>query len=390
MIALLAKLWIKDYEKLSDSKVRQAYGILCGAVGIALNVLLFAAKAIAGLLSGSIAITADAFNNLSDAGSSLVTLAGFKLAGQKPDSDHPFGHGRIEYVSGLVVSMIIILMAFELLKNAVDKILHPAPVESSPLIIGILLVSILVKCYMAFYNSKVGKQIRSTAMEATAKDSLSDSIATFVVLGTTLLAQVTDLMIDGYCGVLVALFVFAAGYQAAKETISPLLGQPPEPEFVQQIEQIIMEYTEQGVIGIHDLVVHNYGPGRVMLSVHVEVPSSGDILVLHDMVDTIEHRLARELSCSAVIHMDPVCVDDELTNSIKEKVAVIVEGMEGEVSFHDFRIVSGPTHTNLIFDVVVPFNYVMTDSEIEAYIQSKVKEINENYFTVVEIDKAYC
>ncbi|MBQ9928755.1 MAG: cation transporter [Lachnospiraceae bacterium] len=390
MVSLLAKLLIKDYEDTSNTRVRQSYGMLCGAVGIFLNILLFAGKALAGFFSGSIAITADAFNNLSDAGSSVVTLAGFKMAGQKPDSDHPFGHGRIEYVSGLVVAMLILLMAFELLKTSVGKIIHPTQVSASPLIIAILAVSILVKCYMAFYNGAISKKINSAAMDATAKDSLSDTISTFAVLGSTLLAQATGLMIDGYCGVLVALFVFWAGIEAGKETISPLLGQPPEPEFVERIEQIIMEYQEQGVIGIHDLVVHNYGPGRVMLSVHVEVPSSGDILALHDMVDTIEHRLAKELNCSAVIHMDPVCVDDELTNAIKEKVAVIVEAMEGEVSFHDFRIVSGPTHTNLIFDVVVPYNYVMTDSEIETYIQEKVKEIDENYFTVVEVDKAYC
>ena len=286
--------------------------------------------------------------------------------------------------------MIIILMAFELLKGAVDKIINPVPVEASPLIVVILLVSVFVKFYMSFYNSKVGKKIRSTAMEATAKDSLSDSIATLVVLGTTLLAQITDLMIDGYCGVLVAMFVFAAGFQAAKETISPLLGQPPEPEFVERIEQIIMEYEEQGVLGIHDLLVHNYGPGRVMLSVHVEVPSEGDILLLHDIIDTIEHRLAEELDCNAVIHMDPVCVDDELTNSIKEKVAVIIEGMEGTITFHDFRIVNGPTHTNLIFDVVLPYDYIMSDSAVRNYLEYKIKEIDENYFAVIEIDKAYC
>jgi len=389
MVSLLAKYWIKDFENLSDSKVRQAYGILCGALGIALNVLLFAGKVLAGILSGSIAVTADAFNNLSDAGSSLVTLAGFKLAGQKPDRDHPFGHGRIEYISGLVVSMIIILMAFELLKGAVDKIMNPVPVEASPLIVVILAVSILVKFYMSFYNRKVGQKIRSTAMVATARDSLSDCIATLVVLVTTLLAQITDLMIDGYCGVLVAMFVFAAGFQAARETISPLLGQPPEPEFVERIEQIIMEYEDQGVLGIHDLVVHNYGPGRLMLSVHVEVPSAGDILLLHDMVDTIEHRLAQELDCNAVIHMDPVCVDDELTNSIKEKVAVIIEGMEGNITFHDFRIVSGPTHTNLIFDVVVPYDYILSDSAVRNYLEYKIKEIDENYFVVIEVDKEY-
>lgn len=285
--------------------------------------------------------------------------------------------------------MIIILMAFELLKSAIDKILHPSGVEASPLIVVILLLSILVKCYMAYYNHKVGKQIHSIAMEATAKDSLSDSVATFVVLGTTLLSQVTDLMIDGYCGVLVALFVFAAGVQAAKETISPLLGQPPEPEFVERIGQIIMEYEPQGVLGMHDLVVHNYGPGRVMLSVHVEVPSSGDILVLHDMVDTIEHRLARELNCSAVIHMDPVCVDDKLTNSIKEKVADIIRQTDEKITFHDFRMVSGPTHTNLIFDVVIPFDYWMTDAELIDCLQKKIATLQGNYFAVIEVDKAY-
>ncbi len=389
MISLLSKYFIKDYQNTADAKVRQSYGILCGAVGIFLNILLFAGKALAGIFSGSIAITADAFNNLSDAGSSVVTLAGFKMAGQKPDRDHPFGHGRIEYISGLVVAMIILLMAFELLKTSVDKIMHPTDVTASPLIVGILIVSILVKFYMAFYNRKIGKRINSAAMDATAKDSLSDTLSTFMVLGTTMLAHTTGIKTDGYCGVVMSLFVFWAGIEAAKETISPLLGQPPEPEFVERVEQIIMEYEIQGVIGLHDLVVHNYGPGRVMLSVHVEVPSNGDILVLHDMIDTIEHRLANELQCSAVIHMDPVCVDDELTNEIKEKVAVIVDAMEGNVSFHDFRIVNGPTHTNLIFDVVVPYEYRMSDKEVIDRLNDKIKEMDENYFAVIEVDEMY-
>lgn len=389
MISLLSKYFIKDYQNTADAKVRQSYGMLCGAVGIFLNILLFAGKALAGIFSGSIAITADAFNNLSDAGSSVVTLAGFKMAGQKPDRDHPFGHGRIEYISGLVVAMIILLMAFELLKTSVDKIIHPTDVTASPLIVGILIVSILVKFYMSFYNRQIGKRINSAAMDATAKDSLSDTLSTFVVLGTTMLAHTTGIKIDGYCGVVIALFVFWAGIEAAKETISPLLGQPPEPEFVERVEQIIMEYESRGVIGLHDLVVHNYGPGRVMLSVHVEVPSNGDILVLHDMIDTIEHRLANELQCSAVIHMDPVCVNDELTNEIKEKVAKIVDAMEGNVTFHDFRIVNGPTHTNLIFDVVVPYEYRMSDKEVIDWLNDKIKEMDEKYFAVIEVDKMY-
>jgi cation diffusion facilitator family transporter len=389
MVSLLAKLCIKDYQNTSDTGVRQAYGMLCGAVGIGLNIFLFLGKAFAGFVSGSIAITADAFNNLSDAGSSLITLAGFKMAGQKADSDHPFGHGRIEYISGFLVSVVILIMAFELFKSSLSKIIHPQPIEASPLIIGILIVSILVKVYMFLYNRGIGKKIDSAAMDATAKDSLSDTIATFVVLGTTLAAYFTGITIDGYCGVLVAFFVFATGISAAKETIGPLLGQPPEPEFVKKVESIIMEYKPQGVLGIHDLVVHNYGPGRVMLSVHVEVPSTGDIMVLHDMIDVIEHKLRKELNCSAVIHMDPVCLDDEFTNTLKQKVGEIIKGLDENINFHDFRIVHGPTHTNLIFDIVIPFDYSMTDEQVVAYIQNKIFEINRNYFAVIDVDKAY-
>ncbi len=389
MISCLAKLFIKDYKNTSDVKVRQSYGMLCGAVGILLNSFLFLVKFIAGQLSHSIAITADAFNNLSDAGSSVITLVGFKMAGQKPDSQHPFGHGRIEYISGLLVSVVILFMGGELLQSSVDKILHPEAVDANPLVLLILVLSVCVKLYMFLYNRSVSKKIDSAAMLATAKDSISDSVSTLVVLATTLLAYFEGIQIDGWCGILVALFVLWTGVGAMKDTVGPLLGQPPEPEFVERIEEIIMEYREQGVLGIHDLVVHNYGPGRVMLSVHVEVPSTGDILVLHDMIDLIEHRLAGELGCSAVIHMDPVCVDDEETNRVKKQVADIVAGMEGDVKFHDFRIVSGPTHTNLIFDVVIPFDYVMSDEETVAYIRERIRKLDENYFAVIEVDKAY-
>ncbi len=389
MITILARLFIKNSEDTSNPAVRQAYGILCGGVGIALNVFLFLVKFIAGQISGSIAITADAFNNLSDAGSSVITLAGFKMAGQKPDHEHPFGHGRIEYISGLLVSVVILMMGMELFKSSVDKIIHPAPVEASWLIVGILIVAVCIKLYMFFYNRQVSRKIDSAAMMATAKDSISDSVSTIVVLFTTLLAFWADVQVDGWCGVLVALFVLWTGYGAMKDTVSPLLGQPPEPEFVKKIEDIIMEYKEQGVLGIHDLVVHNYGPGRVMLSVHVEVPSTGDILVLHDMIDLIEHRLAKELRCNAVIHMDPICVNDEETNRIKEKVGQIVDNMEGDVKFHDFRMVHGPTHTNLIFDVVVPYNYGMSDREVRDYIQNKISEIDASFFAVIDVDKAY-
>lgn len=387
MISILAKLFIKNVDDTAEPSVRQAYGVLCGGAGIGFNVFLFLIKFIAGQISGSIAITADAFNNLSDAGSSVITLVGFKMAGQKPDNDHPFGHGRIEYISGLLVSVLILLMGAELFKSSLDKIFHPVPVEASWPVIGILLVSIMVKLYMFLYNRSVSRKIDSAAMMATAKDSISDSISTMVVLLATFLAFWTDMQIDGWCGILVALFVLWAGYSAMKDTVSPLLGQPPEPEFVNRVEEIIEEYREQGVLGLHDLVVHNYGPGRVMLSVHVEVPADGNILVLHDMIDLIEHRLAKELGCSAVIHMDPVCVNDEETNRLKEKVAKIIDGMEGNVKFHDFRMVHGPTHTNLIFDVAVPYDYVMADGEIVSYIQGKIRELDENYHAVIDVDK---
>lgn len=387
MISILTKLFIKNSDDTTNPSVRQAYGMLCGGAGIGLNVLLFLIKFLAGQLSGSIAITADAFNNLSDAGSSVITLVGFKMAGQKPDNDHPFGHGRIEYIAGMLVSVIILMMGVELFKSALDKILHPVPVYASGLVLAILVISIAVKLYMFLYNRRIGRRIDSAAMMATARDSISDSISTIAVLFTTLLALWTDIRIDGWCGILVALFVLWTGYGAMKDTVSPLLGQPPEPEFVAKIEEIIMKYKEQGVLGLHDLVVHNYGPGRVMLSVHVEVPSDGDILELHDMIDLIEHELAKELNCSAVIHMDPICVNDEETNKIKEKVAKIIGDMEGEVNFHDFRMVHGPTHTNLIFDVVVPYDYVMTDNELVSYIQEKVRELDENYFVVIDVDK---
>ena len=287
------------------------------------------------------------------------------------------------------MAVIILLMGAELFKSSLDKIFNPTPIDASPLVLFILVLSICVKLYMFLYNRKISRKIDSAAMMATAKDSISDSISTLVVLLTTLLAFVTDIQIDGWCGILVAAFVFFTGVGAMKDTVSPLLGQPPEPGFVKKVEEIIMEYKNQGVIGIHDLVVHNYGPGRVMLSVHVEVPSSGDILVLHDMIDLIEHRLAHELNCSAVIHMDPVCVDDERTNRMKEDVAKIVNEMEGNVTFHDFRIVHGPTHTNLIFDVEVPFNYKMSDSEVVDYLKNQIRQIDEKYIAVIEVDKSY-
>lgn len=387
MISLFTRLFIKNYDKTNEPSVRQAYGVLCGGVGIGFNVILFFFKMLAGTLSGSIAITADAFNNLSDAGSSVITLIGFKMAGQKPDPDHPFGHGRIEYISGMLVSVAILIMAFELVKSSVIKIMHPEEITCNAVIITILLLSILIKLYMAFYNYKIGKKIDSATMKATATDSFSDMLATSVVLLATLVSYFTSLSIDGYCGIIVGLFIGFAGINAFKETISPLLGQPPAPEFVKAIEDLVLSHED--IMGIHDLLVHNYGPGRIMISLHAEIPADSDMLIMHDLIDNIEHDLSEQLHCDAVIHMDPVCINDEETTLRKKDVLSILAEIDPVLTLHDFRIVKGPTHTNLIFDVVVPYNFRYSDAELINLIKESVNTLQGNYFAVIQVDKQY-
>ncbi len=387
MVTILANLFIKDSKDYQSAQVRQAYGILCGSVGIGLNIILFLGKFLAGLLSKSIAITADAFNNLSDAGSSLIMLIGFKMAGQKPDTDHPFGHGRIEYLSGLFVAIAILFMAIELIRTSFDKILHPSAIEFDIKVIIILIISILVKLYMYLYNRNIAKKIDSTAMAATATDSISDSCSTLVVLIATFVSHFTGVQIDGFCGLLVGLFIFYAGFTAAKDTINPLLGQPAEVEFVKKIENIVLSYED--IQGIHDLVVHNYGPGRVMISLHAEVPAEGDILTLHDTIDTAEQRLAQELGCEAVIHMDPICTTDKETMELKALTETKLVQINELLSLHDFRVVKGPTHTNLIFDILVPFECKIQDNDIISQLEETVRMEYPNTFLVVKIDRSY-
>ncbi len=387
MITLLSSLLITDKDDTASPGVRKAYGVMCGAVGIFLNLCLFAGKFFAGFISNSIAITADALNNLSDAGSSFITLVGFQMAGQKPDIHHPFGHGRIEYISGFLVSIAIIFMGFELVKSSIGKIIHPETINSDPLVIGILITSICVKLYMTFYNTSVGRKIESAAMKATATDSLSDSLATFVVLISTLVCKFTSLNIDGWCGVAVGAFILYAGYSAAKDTISPLLGQPPKKEFIEQIEALVTSHD--GVLGIHDLIVHDYGPGRVMVSLHAEVDSKGNIMEIHDMIDNIEKELAKECHCEAVIHMDPILVNDPLTDSLHSRIESILKTLDPSVKLHDFRVVPGPTHTNIIFDVLLPFEFKMSDEEVVHYLQKRIHDIDDSYYGVIQVDKAY-
>lgn len=387
MIEFLAKQWIPDRENRKDPKVRRQYGTLCSVVGICLNVLLFAGKYFAGLLSGSIAIMADSLNNLSDAGSSVITLLGFRLAGRKPDPDHPFGHGRVEYLSGLAVAILILLMGVELGRTSVEKILHPQPVETGIVSMAILAAAILVKVYMALYNRKIGEKIESAAMKATAADSLGDAVATAVVLASMIVMRLTSWNLDGVGGAVVALFILKAGIEAVKDTISPLLGQAPDPELVKAIETIVEAHPE--CRGIHDLVVHDYGPGRLMVSLHVEVAGQEDIYALHDAIDCMELELASQLGCEAVIHMDPVAADDAQTAAMRKKVQDMMAELGEGVSIHDFRMVPGPTHTNLIFDLVAPYSLEKTPAEIRAWAQERVHRELRDCFASVRVDRPY-
>lgn len=387
MISVLAKWLIPNREQVEDGAVRRAWGALCGFVGIGLNILLFAGKLAAGTLSGSIAITADAFNNLSDAGSSVVTLLGFRLAGKKPDAGHPFGHGRLEYVSGLIVAGLILLMGAELAKSSVDKILHPEAVTFSWLAAGILLASIGVKLYMYLYNRAVGKKIKSAAMSATAADSLSDTAATSAVLLAMVIGKLTDVQLDGWVGLVVALFILWSAVQAARDTISPLLGQAPDPMLVKEIESLVMAHDT--VVGIHDLVVHDYGPGRCIISLHAEVPADEQVLELHDVIDNIEEELAQKLHCEAVIHMDPVVVGDPTVTALHQQVAALVKTIDPRITIHDFRMVPGQTHTNLIFDAVIPFDERLTRQQVAERIRQMVSEMEGDYRAVVKVENSY-
>ncbi len=387
MINLLAKIFIKDRENTADQKVRAAYGYLCGAVGIALNILLFAGKLTAGTISGSVAVTADAFNNLSDAGSSVISLIGFRLASQKPDPHHPFGHGRFEYIASLIISIIIILMGFELGKSSFEKILSPEEVEYSALTFAVLGASVAVKLYMFLYNSSVGKKIDSSTMRATAMDSVSDAVSTGAVLLSVVIAMLTKVALDGWMGLVVAVFIMITGFKTAKETVDSLLGAPPCPELVRQIESMVLAYDD--IIGVHDMIVHNYGPGRTFVSLHAEVPADGDIVAIHDTIDNAEHEIAKKLGCLVTIHMDPIDVRDEHTAQLRQKVGEIIKEVNPEVTFHDFRVVSGPTHTNLIFDIVSPMDCKLSDKELADHIAEKIHEYDESYFAVIDVDKDF-
>ncbi len=387
MIELLIHTFVKNPENVNDSQVRQEYGVLSGGVGILCNLVLFLFKLLAGLLTGAVSIMADAFNNLSDAGSSVVTLIGFKMAGKPADTEHPFGHGRIEYLSGLFVAMAILLMGYELLKSSVDKILHPEALEFKVISVVILIAAILVKFWMAHFNFKLGKRISSEAMKATATDSLSDCVSTGAVLAGLLIYGFFHVNLDGYIGLAVAILVLIAGYNAAKDTIQPLLGSAPDPEIVQQIHELVL--SEPMILEIHDMVVHDYGPGRRMVSLHAEVAYDVDILAAHDAIDNIEQKLEEQFQYEATIHMDPVITDDEELKDARMMVEKLVLEEKASWKIHDFRMARGNTHTNLIFDLVVEAEDMLRAKEIEFDMKKKIHNMDSHYYAVIKVEQSY-
>lgn len=387
MTDFLVRHFVRDYQQVQDPAVRERYGVLSGGVGIFLNLLLSLGKFFAGVVTGSIAVTADAFNNLSDAGSSVVTLVGFKLAGQKADDGHPFGHGRIEYLAGLLVSLLILMVGVELGKTSIEKIVQPEEVAFSILSVGILVCSILIKLWMSLFNRKLGKRIHSAAMQATATDSLSDVVATSAVLAGTLIGHFAHVSIDGWIGVVVAVFILRAGWGAAKDTLNPLLGTAPDPELVKAIQQLVLSHEQ--VVGMHDLVIHDYGPGRRMCSFHAEVPEGDDIMEAHDAIDHIEREIQEKFGIETTAHMDPIATGDSEVVRLREQMSELVREIDPDMSIHDFRLTRGPRHSNLIFDVVVPHRCRLSDEEIRRRITEAAEQVVPGCYVVLQLDRSY-
>ncbi len=385
MILFLARFFIKDHDQVDSPAVRQGYGMLSGAFGIAFNILLVIFKMIAGAMSGSIAVVSDALNNLSDVASSVVTLIFFKLSGAEADEEHPFGHGRLEYVAGLIVSLFIILMAVELMQTSVLKIFNPEVITASPVVILILIVSMFVKLIMFMSYLQVAGRIGSATLKSTAMDSLSDVLSTGIVLLSLIVFRITGHNIDGFAGILVAVFIIKTGIDAARDTINPLLGEPPSKEFIRDIMNTVLAH--ESVLGVHDIVVHNYGPSRIMMSLHVEVPSDKTLLEVHDSVDEIEKELHQKYHCTAVIHMDPVDDSDLETIRLKNWLVLILEEFDPGLSFHDFRIVRKPETNPIIeFDLEVPYKYSTDENSLIADIKERLCEMAPHYDADITVD----
>jgi len=384
---LLIKLFVKDYKNTSNAKVRERYGKFAGVTGIVTNILLFMFKITVGTIFNSISITADAINNLSDSGSSLITLAGFKISGKPADEKHPYGHARMEYISGMIVSFLILVLGFELIKSSVEKIINPQETRFNIISILVLAVSILIKLWQSMFYRRIGNIIESGTLLATSVDSRNDILSTSAVLVAAIIALLTGYNLDGYMGFIVAMFIFFSGIRLIRETISPLLGMAPNKELVDRIYKKILSY--EGIIGLHDLTIHNYGPGKCFASVHCEVQAEQDIMVSHDIIDNIERDFLKEEGIHMVIHLDPVVTDNARINELKAIVENIIRDISPKISMHDFRVVFGISHSSLIFDIVVPFEFEMSDDELIQLISDKIHEVNGNYHSVIMVDHHY-
>ena len=387
MTEFLLRRFVRGYPDVSRPESRTACGNMAGAVGIVCNLLLCGFKFLAGIVTGSVAISADAVNNLSDASSSIITLLGFRMSAKPADAEHPYGHGRTEYLSGLAVSVMILLIGLELVKSTVEKILHPAPIEAGVLPVVILSVSILVKLWMAAFNRKLGRLIASPALEATAADSRNDVISTGAVLAATLLQMAFHWQLDGWMGLAVALFILYSGWGLVKDAIAPLLGQAPDPELVAHILEVTREYP--GVLGIHDLIVHDYGPGRRFASLHVEMDAAGDVLRSHDVIDQIERRFLEQDGLHVIIHYDPIVTGDGQTAYARDYLARAVKSIDPRLTIHDLRMVPGHTHTNLIFDLVVPHDFEMPVCRLKAEVAALAKKENPHWECVMTVENSY-
>ncbi len=387
MTNLLIKLFIKDYENVSSPTVRAKYGMLSGWGGIVMNVILTAVKFFIGSMTGSIAITGDAFNNLSDAGSSAVSLLGFKISSKPADEEHPYGHGRLEYICGMGVAVIILLMGYELIKTSIQKIFNPEPTAFSWAAVIVLAISIFGKLWLAIFNKNIGKRISSGTVDAVVADSISDIAATTASIAALILSNYFTLPFDGIFGVIVSGFVIWAGIGVFKNTVSPLLGQPPTKETIELIENKINSYD--GVLGVHDLIIHDYGPSRCFVTAHAEVASDADIMESHDLIDVIEQDLKAQTGYIVTLHMDPIAQNDETIFAAKEMVQRLVLEIDDSLSIHDFRLVAGPHHTNLIFDLVIPYS-IKTDSKIIIdQINTQLQNSDKKYYAVITVDRSY-
>ena len=387
MTDFIIKKFIKDYENVNEQRVRESYGITASITGIILNTLLSIGKILTGIIFNSISVTADGVNNLSDGASSVITLIGFKISSKPADKDHPFGHARMEYLTGLILGIAVILVGVELIKSSFDKIMNPTKTIFSIEMIVVLIVSVLIKLWISLFYKKLGDKISSATLKASSTDSRNDVISTIVVILSLLVSKATGYEVDGYVGIIVALFILYSGYDILRDILNPLLGEMPDKEFIESIENKILSYD--GIVNIHDLVVHNYGPNRYFASVHAEVDAKEDIMKSHDLIDNIERDFAREFDISLVIHLDPVITDDEEINELRSMTDKIVKSIDERLTMHDFRVVKGETHTNLIFDVVVPVDYDIKSSKLVSMIEKEIRNKDETYFAVITIDKNY-